>query len=192
AQTPPEQHHVKRVVAEMGGKNCVIVDSDADLDEAVPAIVRSAFGYAGQKCSAASRVLVHDAVAEPLYERLVGAVGTLRVGQADELGIDVPALIDAEAQRRLEGCLEVARREGRIQAQVELPAGARDGYFVAPTLAGDLPAHSSLLEEEMFGPLLTVEAVHSVAAACEIVDGLRFGLTGGLFSRNPETVRYVR
>jgi predicted delta-1-pyrroline-5-carboxylate dehydrogenase group 2 len=192
AQTPPEQHHVKRVVAEMGGKNCVIVDSDADLDEAVPAIVRSAFAYAGQKCSAAARLLVHEAIAEQLGERLAGAVETLRVGQADELGVDVPALIDAEAQLRLRQCTDAARREGQIRAQVPVPADAGEGFFVAPTLAGDLPADSPLLERELFGPLLTLEAVASVADACDVVEGLRFGLTGGLFSRNPETVRQVR
>src|SRR5207237_4952638 len=83
AVTHPGQRHVKRVVAEMGGKNCVIVDSDADLDEAVPAIVRSAYGYAGQKCSAAARVLAHEAIAAQLRERLAGAVATVRMGQAD-------------------------------------------------------------------------------------------------------------
>ncbi|TMM17756.1 MAG: aldehyde dehydrogenase family protein [Actinobacteria bacterium] len=100
AETPPAQRHLKRVVAEMGGKNCVIVDSDADLDQAVPAIVRSAYGYAGQKCSAAARVLAHEAIAAQLIERLAGAVRALRVGQADELGIDLGPLIDADAQGR--------------------------------------------------------------------------------------------
>ena len=84
AHTPDEQGHVKRVVSEMGGKNCVIVDSDADLDEVVPELVHSAFGFAGQKCSAAARVLVHEAIADTLAERLAGAIEVLRVGQAEE------------------------------------------------------------------------------------------------------------
>src|SRR5207248_5487287 len=119
AVTPPEQRHVKRVVAEMGGKNFVLVDSDADLDEAVPAIVRSAYGYAGQKCSAAARVLAHEAIAAQLGERLAGAVATLRVGQADELGVDVPPLIDADAQRRVLDYLNAGEAEGRLRAQVD-------------------------------------------------------------------------
>ena len=86
AEVAPGQHHLKRVVAELGGKNCVLVDADADLDEAVPGIVSSAFVYAGQKCSAAARVLVHEAIADQLIERIAGAAGVLVVGQASELG----------------------------------------------------------------------------------------------------------
>jgi RHH-type transcriptional regulator, proline utilization regulon repressor / proline dehydrogenase / delta 1-pyrroline-5-carboxylate dehydrogenase len=189
ADTHPTQRHVKRVVAEMGGKNCVIVDGDADLDEAVPAIVRSAFGYAGQKCSAASRVLAHKAIAAQLGERLAGAVEALRVGQADELGVDLGPLIDADAQRRVGACIEQGRDEGIVRAQAKLPT--QRGFFAQPTLVSDLPASSRLLREEIFGPLLTAEAVRDVAHACEIVQGLRFGLTGGLFSRNPSSIRYV-
>ena len=192
AQTGPDQLHIKRVVAEMGGKNCVIVDSDADLDEAVPAIARSAFAYAGQKCSAAGRVLAHEAIAGRLLERLGGAVQALRVGPADELGIDVPALIDAEAQRRVLACIDRGGREGAIHVQAELPPQLGTGYFVAPVLVGELPADSPLLSEEIFGPFLTIEPVKDVAHACDVVDGLRFGLTGGLFSRNPATIAYVR
>src|SRR5207302_5585695 len=96
------QRHVKRVIAEMGGKNAIVVDADADLDEAVPAIVYSAFGYAGQKCSAASRVLVHEAIADQLIERLAGAASVLVVGRASQLGTDVPPVIERAAQERVE------------------------------------------------------------------------------------------
>jgi len=191
AEAPPGQSHVKRVVAEMGGKNCVIVDSDADLDQAVPAIVRSAFAYAGQKCSAAARVLAHEDVFEALATRLAGAVGTLRVGQAHQLGIDVPPLIDDGARRRVLAHIERGRDEGVVRAQVAAAEGTERGFFVPPTLVGGLPSSSPLLAEEIFGPVLTVEAVVDIAAACDVVDGLPFGLTGGLFSRNPATVAYV-
>src|SRR5213078_5111594 len=144
-----------------------IVDSDADLDETVPAIVHSAFGYAGQKCSAAARVLVHEALAGQLLERLAGAVRALRVGPADELGIDVPALIDADAQRRVLAFIERGGGEGTIHAQAALPAQRGDGYFAAPTLIGELPCESPLLTEEIFGPVLTLEPVSDVAEACE-------------------------
>jgi RHH-type proline utilization regulon transcriptional repressor/proline dehydrogenase/delta 1-pyrroline-5-carboxylate dehydrogenase len=191
AETPAGQSHVKRVIAEMGGKNCVIVDADADLDEAVPAIVRSAVAYAGQKCSAASRVLAHEQVFDRLLARLGGAVGTLRVGQADTPGVDVPPLIDAEAQRRVSSYIERGAREGRVRAQVDPPPNPGGAFYVAPTLLSDLPRSSPLLVEEIFGPVLTVEPVPDIPTACEIVDALPFALTGGLFSRNPATIHHV-
>jgi RHH-type transcriptional regulator, proline utilization regulon repressor / proline dehydrogenase / delta 1-pyrroline-5-carboxylate dehydrogenase len=189
AETPAGQAHVKRVVAEMGGKNCVIVDADADLDEAVPAIVGSAFVYAGQKCSAAARVLAHEAIAEPLAERLAGAVELLRVGQAQELQTDVPPVIEREAQERVRDYTVRAEREGRVLARAQAPDGP--GWFCAPTLVADVDPGSPVLREEVFGPLLTVEPVESIAAACELVESLPFALTGGLFSRSRATVEGV-
>jgi RHH-type proline utilization regulon transcriptional repressor/proline dehydrogenase/delta 1-pyrroline-5-carboxylate dehydrogenase len=190
ADTVPGQRHIKQVVAELGGKNCVIVDSDADLDEAVPAIVASAFAYAGQKCSAAARVLVHEAIAEPLIERVAGAVRVLVVGQAGELGTDVPPVIDRDAYERINRYAATAASQGRIAARVEVVP--EHGWFVRPTIAVDLPPDSPVLAEEIFGPLLTIERVRDVEHACDVVDGLAFALTGGLFSRDPATVRYVK
>jgi RHH-type transcriptional regulator, proline utilization regulon repressor / proline dehydrogenase / delta 1-pyrroline-5-carboxylate dehydrogenase len=190
AQVPEGQRHFKPVVAELGGKNCVIVAADADLDEAVPAIAASAFGYAGQKCSAASRVLVHEAIADQLLERLAGAVQTLVVGQADTLGTDVPPVIERDAQERVARYAEIAAAEGRIVAQA--PAPAADGWFCPATLAADLSSGSAVLNEEIFGPLLAVQRVRDVADACDLVDGLAYALTGGLFTRDPGIVRYVR
>ncbi len=190
AETPAGQGHLKRVVAELGGKNCIIVDADADLDEAVPAIVSSAFNYAGQKCSAASRVLVHEAIADALLHRVAGATRTLVVGQAGDLGTDVPPLIERAAQARVSRYAELAARDGVILAgEVQVP---ERGWFCPPTVAADLPSGSPVLAEEIFGPLLAIERVRDVEHACEIVDGLPFALTGGLFARNPATVRYVR
>ncbi len=187
AEVVPGQHHLKRVVAEMGGKNCVVVDADADLDDAVPGVVQSAFAYAGQKCSAASRVLVHEAIADQFRERLAGAVATLQVGQASTFGIDVPPVIEADAQARVRryaaagGTVLAAREEG-----VE-----REGWFCAPTVLADLPGDAPVLREEVFGPLLTVEAVRDVDAACDRIDELPFALTQGLYARNPHTVDHV-
>jgi RHH-type proline utilization regulon transcriptional repressor/proline dehydrogenase/delta 1-pyrroline-5-carboxylate dehydrogenase len=189
AETPEGQHHLKRVVAEMGGKNCVLVDADADLDEAVPAIVRSAFGYSGQKCSAAARVLAHDGIADSLAERLTGAIAALRVGQADEFATDVPPVIERDAQERVEGYAEIAASEGALAAPGSGPPP--EGWFCPPRLATDLPAGSRVLREEIFGPLLAVERVKDMEAACDAVDASPFALTGGLFSRSPATVDYV-
>jgi RHH-type transcriptional regulator, proline utilization regulon repressor / proline dehydrogenase / delta 1-pyrroline-5-carboxylate dehydrogenase len=187
AETPARQPHVKRVVAEMGGKNCVIVDADADLDEAVPGIVYSAFGYAGQKCSAAARVLVHEAIADTLVERLAGAVEVLRVGQAAEFATEVPPVIEREAQERVERYRELAA--GHVVASSEpVPT---PGHFCPPTLAADLPEDSPVNREEIFGPLLSVTRVRDLDEAVEVVDSLPFALTGGLFSRSPATVERV-
>jgi len=190
AEVAPGQRHLKRVVSELGGKNCVIVDSDADLDEAVPAIVSSAFVYAGQKCSAASRVLVHEAIADQLIDRVAGAASVLVVGQADRLDTDVPPVIEQAARERVNRYASIAHESGRIVARVDdVPAG---GWFCPPTVVADLPADSPVLNEEIFGPLLAIDRVKNVEHACEVVDGLPFALTGGLFARDPATVRYVR
>ncbi|MGA2013377.1 MAG: aldehyde dehydrogenase family protein [Solirubrobacteraceae bacterium] len=190
AQLAEGQDHFKPVVAELGGKNCVIVDADADLDEAVPAIVASAFAYAGQKCSAASRVLVHEAIAEQLQERLAGAAQVLVVGQAGALETDVPPVIEQAARDRVARYQRLAGEQGRILASAPAPAG--DGWFCPAIVAGDLPADSPVLADEIFGPLLAVQRVRDVEHACDVVDGLAFALTGGLFTRDPATVRRVR
>ncbi len=186
AEPAPGQRHIKRVIAELGGKNCVIVAADADLDEAVPAIIDSAFAYGGQKCSAAARVLVEDAVAEPLLARLAGAAQLLEVGQADRLRTQVPPLIEADAADRLAQATRQAHADGRVIAEVTPPDG--DGYWAAPIVVTDLPAEAELLHRELFGPLLCVERVRSVEQACDRIDQLPYALTGGLFTRNPRTV----
>jgi RHH-type proline utilization regulon transcriptional repressor/proline dehydrogenase/delta 1-pyrroline-5-carboxylate dehydrogenase len=183
------QRHLKRVVAEMGGKNCVIVDADADLDEVVPALLSSAFGFAGQKCSAASRALVHERVVDALAERLRGALDTLLVGQAERFGIDVPPLIEAAARDRVETYVAGAVKEGAsVYRRDEIPAS---GFFVAPTLVTCAPPTAAVLREEIFGPVLAIESVRDVAEACDLVDAQPHALTGGLFSRNPRIIEAV-
>ncbi len=183
------QRHLKRVVAEMGGKNCVIVDADADLDEAVPAIVASAFAYAGQKCSAAARVLAHETIADTLLERLAGAVEVLVVDHAERPGCDVPPVIERAARERVRDHVERGTREGRLVAlQEDVPD---TGWFCPPAVLSDLPRGSPVVREEIFGPVLAVDRVDSVDEACETVDSLPFALTGGLFTRNPRTVEEV-
>jgi RHH-type proline utilization regulon transcriptional repressor/proline dehydrogenase/delta 1-pyrroline-5-carboxylate dehydrogenase len=189
AEPADGQDHVKRVVAEMGGKNCLIVDADADIDEAVPGILDSAFGYAGQKCSAASRVLAHEAIADRLLERLAGATDVLVVGQAESFGTEVPPVIEREARERVARYSRLAEEQGVVLARRDDLPG--EGWFAPPTLATGLPEDSPVLNEEIFGPLLALETVASVDEACDRIEGLPFALTGGLFSRNPDTVERV-
>ena len=182
--------HLPRVIAELGGKNCVIVDSDADLDDVVPGIIDSAFAYGGQKCSAASRVLVHEAVADTLVQRLAGAADVLVTGQAQTFGTTVPPVIEESARDRVQRYVALASQSGRVATTTspDLPA---DGWFCAPTVVTGLPRDSPVLHEEIFGPLLAVEAVRDVDAACDRVDELPFALTGGLYCRSPRTVEHV-
>ncbi|MBJ7329558.1 MAG: aldehyde dehydrogenase family protein [Solirubrobacteraceae bacterium] len=188
AAKPPRAGRLTRVIAEMGGKNCVLVDADVDLDDAVPAIVHSAFAYAGQKCSAAARVLVHEAAADALLDRIAGAVDVLIVGQASEHGTTTGPLIEREAQDRVARYAHLSRA-GRLVARREPPAGP--GWFAPPTVVADLPADSAVLTDEIFGPLLTIERVRDLEEACDRVDALPFALTGGLFARNPRTVARI-
>jgi RHH-type proline utilization regulon transcriptional repressor/proline dehydrogenase/delta 1-pyrroline-5-carboxylate dehydrogenase len=183
------QVHLKRVVAEMGGKNCVIVDSDADLDEAVPALVKGAYGYAGQKCSATSRVLVHEGIADAFAERLAGSVGPLLVDAAERFGVDVPPVIDEDAVERIGRYVDLGSRQGHLAASGG-PVPGR-GHYCPPVVLEDLPPSSPVLSEEIFGPVLTVERVATVDQACDLIDALPYALTGGLFSRNPLTVAAV-
>jgi RHH-type proline utilization regulon transcriptional repressor/proline dehydrogenase/delta 1-pyrroline-5-carboxylate dehydrogenase len=183
------QLQLKQTVVEMGGKNCIIVDSDADLDDAVPAIVYSAFGFAGQKCSAASRVLVHEAVHDGLVQRLVGAVQTLLVGQAEDFGTDVGPVIEQEAMERVARYAALGAQEGTVAGHAPVPDGA--GWFAAPTVLTDLPAGSAVAHDEIFGPVLAVQGVASVEDAVAEIGRLPWALTGGLFSRNPQTIRDV-
>jgi RHH-type transcriptional regulator, proline utilization regulon repressor / proline dehydrogenase / delta 1-pyrroline-5-carboxylate dehydrogenase len=189
AEVAPGQRHLKRVVAEMGGKNCIVVDADADLDEVVPAAIRSAFGFAGQKCSAASRLLVHEALYETFAARLAGASEALLVDHAERFGIDLGPVVDAAAQERHRRAAALAAEQGTVLADGAALPG--EGFFCSPTVVGELPPDSPLLSEEVFAPLLTVEPVASIAAACDAVDGSSFALTAGLFSRNPATVAEV-
>ena len=184
AKVVPGQRHLKRVIAEMGGKNCVIVDSDADLDDVVPALLKSAFAFAGQKCSAASRALVHQAIADELAERLAGAITTLKVGPAQDFGTDVPPVIDIAAQQRIERYIASATPLAQGETR-------DDGFYVPPTIFAGLPADSPVIEQEIFGPVLSLETVTGIEHACELVDQSPFALTGGLFSRSPRTIDYV-
>lgn len=179
------QRQIKRIVAELGGKNCVLVDSDVDLDEAVPAVVRSAYGYAGQKCSAAARTLVHEGVADRFSERLAGAVDILRVGPADDFATEVPALIDPDAVAKYNRYADLSR--GAELARAEPAEGPQ---YVPPLLvdADRLPADTPVARDEIFGPLLTVERVRDLDEGIERVRDLPQALTAGIFSRQPDRI----
>jgi len=189
ARVRPGQRHVKRVIAELGGKNPLVVDADADLDQAVPIAVGSAFGYAGQKCSALSRLIVVDDVYDELVERLVGATRLLKIGHPRHMAVDVGPVIDAEAHARVLSYVELAREEGEV-----LLAGGpvpEDGFFVAPTVVSHVRPGGRLATEEIFGPVLSVFRAGDFDQAIALANDTDFALTAGLVSRSPAHIRYA-
>ena len=183
------QRHVKRVVTEMGGKNALIVDADADLDAAVPAILHSAFGFAGQKCSAASRLVVLDAVHDELMARLVGATRELVVGHPARMGTQVGPVIDADACEKVRSYVSLAPSEGRVVvARDDVPL---DGWFVGPTIVADVALDGRLATEEIFGPVLTVLRADTFEDAVEVANRTEYALTAGVLSRSPAHIRYA-
>ncbi|MCM2359692.1 MAG: proline dehydrogenase family protein [Geobacteraceae bacterium] len=178
----PGERSVKRVIAEMGGKNAIIIDADADLDQAVAGVIQSAFGYQGQKCSACSRVIVLAGCYDRFLERLAEAVRGISVGSPEDPACFMGPLIEGRARARVEEYLALAGQEGRIVARGAAPA---EGWYVAPTVVADLPPGSPILREEIFGPLLAVVRAATMEEALSIANDCEYALTGGLFSRSP-------
>jgi len=176
---------VKRVIAEMGGKNAIIVDDDADVDEAVLAVVQSGFGFQGQKCSACSRVIVLDGVHDAFVRRLADAVRSLRVGPAAEPGTRVGPLVDAEARDRVRSFIEIGRRTAREVVAVEVGPLADRGWFVGPHVFADVDPAGPLGQEEIFGPVLAVFRAADFSRAITLANGTDYALTAGVFSRSP-------
>jgi RHH-type proline utilization regulon transcriptional repressor/proline dehydrogenase/delta 1-pyrroline-5-carboxylate dehydrogenase len=189
AARQPGQRKVKRVIAEMGGKNAVIVDADADLDQAVPGVMKSAFGYQGQKCSACSVILVLDACFERFVERLTEAVGGITIGSPEDPAFFMGPVIDAAAKKKIIDYIEIGAKEGRILTRVPAPA---DGHYVSPVLVTGLPDDSRLLREEIFGPVPVIIRVKDIDEALRIIEASNYALTGGLYSRSPGTISRVR
>jgi len=183
------QRFVKQVVTEMGGKNVVIVDDDADLDATVKGILLSAFSYAGQKCSAASRLIVHEAIADRLIERLVGAVDGLIVCDPANPRCEIGPLIDAEAALRVTTAVARASQAAKLLYRYPSARLPQDGYFVGPALFGDVDPHSFLAQEELFGPMLGCFRVRSFDEAIELANDTDYGLTGGVYSRSPSHIQ---
>jgi RHH-type proline utilization regulon transcriptional repressor/proline dehydrogenase/delta 1-pyrroline-5-carboxylate dehydrogenase len=178
----PKQKHLKSVIAEMGGKNAIIIDESADLDQAVAGVVASAFGYSGQKCSACSRAIVVDAVYEPFVERLIEATRSLNVGKTENPDVTVGPVIDKSAQERILGYIEKGKQEGNLALQGDTLEG---GYFIPPTIITDVSPNATIAQEEIFGPVLAVIRASGFDEALDIANGTDYALTGGLYSRTP-------
>ncbi|MBW4580559.1 MAG: L-glutamate gamma-semialdehyde dehydrogenase [Tildeniella nuda ZEHNDER 1965/U140] len=185
----PGQKHLKRVVAEMGGKNAIIVDESADLDQAVQGVVQSAFGYSGQKCSACSRAIVLEPIYDLFLQRLVEATRSLNLGRADHPSTRVGPVIDAAARDRILEYIEKGRQECELALEMPSPGG---GYFVGPVIFHDVPPTATIAREEIFGPVLAVMRAKTFTEALELANGTQFALTGGLYSRTPSHIEQAR
>jgi RHH-type proline utilization regulon transcriptional repressor/proline dehydrogenase/delta 1-pyrroline-5-carboxylate dehydrogenase len=183
------QRHVKRVVCEMGGKNAVVVDADADLDEAVAGIVASAFGYAGQKCSACSRVIAVTGVHDRLLARLAEAADALPWGPPEYPVYPFGPVIDEAAQRKALGHIAIGRDEGRLYWQGRVP---ERGWYVPPTLFAGIEPHHRLAREEIFAPVVAVLKAPDFASALAMAQDSDYALTGGVYSRLPDHLALAR
>ena len=185
-KTRPDQRELKRVVCEMGGKNPVIIDSDADLDEAIVDSIYSAFGYQGQKCSALSRLILLEENYDRVMERLLSAAANLRVGNPAEPGIAVGPVIDEAAYRRVLDYIEIGKSEATLAYQAKkMPP---EGYFIPPTIFTDVKPNMRIAREEIFGPVLSIIKVRDLNEAFNVANGTDYALTAGFFSRSPANI----
>ncbi len=185
------QRHVKQVIAEMGGKNAIIVDTDADMDDAVAGILASAFGYAGQKCSACSRVITVGNIHDTLVHRLKEGVQSLIIGPPEKPDTFVGPVISEFAKKRIMKRIQAGKNSARLAAQTDMPS-PDDGYFVPPAIFTEVPPADALAQEEIFGPVLAVLRAETFDAAIGIANGTRYALTGGVYSRSPAHLMTAR
>jgi RHH-type proline utilization regulon transcriptional repressor/proline dehydrogenase/delta 1-pyrroline-5-carboxylate dehydrogenase len=191
AVTHPDQRNLKKVICEMGGKNAMIIDADADLDEAVLGIIQSAFGYQGQKCSALSRLITVGDVHKRLIPRLTDAVAALEIGLPQHPNTDIGPVIDHHSFEKVQGYIELGKQQHQLVFQPRLPAGL-EGYYIAPAIFADVEPLARLAQEEIFGPVLAVTTTKDLSAAIQVANNTAFALTGGLYSRSPENIDRVR
>src|SRR5208337_3265836 len=183
----PGQKWIKRTVLEMGGKDGMIVDEEADIDKAAADTAQAAFGYQGQKCSACSRVIVSEKVYDTFLNKLVEHTKKIKVGPADEPDNFMGPVISEGAMKGILNYIELGKKEGRLVAGGNRASG--DGYFIEPTIIADVDPQARLAQEEVFGPVLAVIKAKDFDHAMEIANNTEFGLTGAVYSKNPEKIR---
>ncbi|MDZ4816112.1 MAG: proline dehydrogenase family protein [Verrucomicrobiota bacterium] len=189
AKIRPGQDELKKVICEMGGKNAVIIDADADLDEAVAGCLYSAFGYQGQKCSALSRLIVLESVYNAFVDRFVEAAASLPIGPPEMAGTVIGPVIDGKAQSRILKIIESGKGECDLIWQGAVPDR---GYYVPPTLFGNTPRKSAIAQEEIFGPVVCLFKVRTLQEALAVANDSVYALTGGIYSRSPASINNAK
>ena len=190
AKTQPGQRWIKRVIAEMGGKDAIIVDSDADLEKAADGVVASAFGYQGQKCSACSRAIVDERVYDAFLDRVKKKTEALTVGPAEDPANYMGPVISDGARRTILQYIDIGSKEGKPVTGGAAAPG--DGYFIKPTVIADVKSDARIFQEEIFGPVLAVTKAKDFQHALALANDSQYGLTGALFSNSPEHIREAR
>src|SRR6202030_3540943 len=183
----PGQIWIKRAVLEMGGKDATIVDEEADIDAAVEGVAAAAFGYQGQKCSACSRAIVSEKIYDTFVEKLVDRTKKITVGPSDDPGNYMGPVVSQSAMKTILDYIEVGKKEGKLVTGGKRAAG--DGYFIEPTIIVDVDPKARLAQEEVFGPVLAVIKAKNYDQALEIANNTEFGLTGAVYSKNPEKIK---
>ncbi|MBX9677680.1 MAG: L-glutamate gamma-semialdehyde dehydrogenase [Gemmataceae bacterium] len=192
AKMGPGNTQFKRLIAELGGKNAIIIDDDADLDEAVLGVVASAFGYSGQKCSACSRAIVLAPIYDVFLNRLIEATRALKIAPAEDPGCRVGPVIEAAARERMLKYIEFGKQQSRLAYAGDLGFLVNEGHYLAPHIFAEVPPTAAIAQEEIFGPVLAVMKANSLDEALSIANGVDYALVGGFFSRSPENIRRVR
>ncbi|WP_070119571.1 L-glutamate gamma-semialdehyde dehydrogenase [Bacillus marinisedimentorum] len=184
------QNHLKRVIAEMGGKDTVLVDKDADLDLAAEAVLASAFGFSGQKCSAGSRVVVHEEVYDEVLEKTVALAKELEVGNPAEKNYYMGPVINQKAYDKIMGYIDIGKDEARLVVGGE--GDTSKGYFIQPTIFADADPKARIMQEEIFGPVTAFAKAKDFDEMLEIANNTEYGLTGALISRNAEHIERAK
>jgi len=187
AKAQPGQIWIKRVVAEMGGKDPIVVDSECDLDAAVQGVFVSAFGFQGQKCSACSRAIVDETVYDAFLEKLKTKVAGVKVGPSDDPANYMGPVINERARKSILEYIEIGKKEGRLVCGGGPADG--EGYFIQPTVIADIDSKARIFQEEIFGPVLAVTKARDFDHALELANDSEYGLTGSLYSTNREKLR---
>ncbi len=182
AKPQPGQIWVKRAILEMGGKDAIVVDETADLDAAAAALVTSAFGFQGQKCSACSRAIIVDSVYDQVVDKVVERARTLTIGDPADRANYLGPVVDASAFRKILDYIEVGKQEGKLLLGGEKVES--DGYFIKPTIFGEIAPNARLAQEEIFGPVLACIRAKDFDDALDIANGTEFGLTGSFYSQD--------
>jgi 1-pyrroline-5-carboxylate dehydrogenase len=188
AKPDPDRHFIKRVVTELGGKNAVVVDDDADLDAAALCIVQSAFGFQGQKCSAGSRALVVDSVYDTVLEKVVELTKGLSIGESKD-NPRITCVINQKAVDKIMSYIDIGKKEARLVLGGERASSKTDGYYIQPTIFADVAPDARIAQEEIFGPVVAFIRAKDTDHALAIANGTRYGLTGAYFSSNPDKIR---
>ncbi len=190
AKTPKGQLWIKRVVAEMGGKDAIIVDRECDLDQAVAGVLSSAFGYQGQKCSACSRAIVDETIYDQFVEQLKAKAEALTVGPAEQLENYMGPVINARAKETILKYIESGKKEGRLVTGGDTPQG--DGYFIRPTIIADVQPNARIFQEEIFGPVLAITKAKTFDEALQFANDSEYGLTGAVYTSNPKKIETAK